>query len=60
MHGFLTLHKKIESQSIRTVPWYRSGDNEGIPIPILGPDIIDPRQAELIRRQAEAAPDQSA
>jgi NADH-quinone oxidoreductase subunit B len=55
MHGFLTLHKKIESQSLRTVPWYRSGEGEAVPIPVLGPDIIDPRQAELIRRQAEQA-----
>ncbi len=55
MNGFLTLHKKIESQTIRTVPWYRSGDSQGVPIPILGPDIIDPRQAGLIRRQAEQA-----
>ena len=55
MNGFLTLQKKIESQTIRTVPWYRSGDSQGVPIPILGPDIIDPRQAGLIRRQAEQA-----
>ena len=55
LHGFITLHKKIESQSLRTVPWYRSGSSEAFPIPILGPDIIDPRQAELIRRQAEQA-----
>jgi hypothetical protein len=26
-----------------------------VPIPILGPDIIDPRQMELIRMQAERA-----
>ncbi len=55
MHGFLTLQKKIESQSLRTVPWYRSGESEAIPVPILGPDIIDPRQADLIRRHAEQA-----
>ncbi len=55
LHGFITLHKKIESQSLRTVPWYRSGSSEAFPVPILGPDIIDPRQAELIRRQAEQA-----
>lgn len=55
MHGFITLHKKIESQSLRTVPWYRSGDVEAVPIPVLGPDIIDPRQADLIRQQAERA-----
>ena len=55
IHGFITLHKKIETQSLRTVPWYRAGEDPGVPIPILGPDIIDPRQAELIRRQAERA-----
>jgi NADH-quinone oxidoreductase subunit B len=55
IHGFITLHKKIESQSLRTVPWYRAGEDPGVPIPVLGPDIIDPRQAELIRRQAERA-----
>lgn len=55
IHGFLTLQKKIESQSLRTVPWYRSGESPAIPIPLLGPDIIDPRQAELFRRQAEQA-----
>ncbi|GAB4570426.1 MAG: hypothetical protein Kow0077_04500 [Anaerolineae bacterium] len=58
MYGFLTLHKKIESQSIRTVPWYRSGESPAVPIPVLGPDIIDPRQAELIRQQAQQAASQ--
>lgn len=55
LHGFITLQKKIESQSIRTVPWYRSGESEAVPLPVLGPDIIDPRQAELIRQQAQRA-----
>lgn len=55
MHGFFTLHKKIESQSLRTVPWYRSGESEAVPMPILGPDIIDPRQAALLRQQVESA-----
>jgi NADH-quinone oxidoreductase subunit B len=53
IYGFLTLQKKIQSQTIRTVPWYRSGSSEGVPVPVLGPDIIDPRQAALIRQQAE-------
>lgn len=48
LNGFITLHKKIESQSIRTVPWYQRGQSEPIPIPLLGPDLIDPRQAALI------------
>ena len=54
LHGFITLHKKIEDQSIRTVPWYQTKHSEAIPIPLLGPDLIDPRQAALIRSQAAA------
>jgi NADH-quinone oxidoreductase subunit B len=59
LHGLITLQKKIDGQSILTVPWYQKGPSEPIPVPILGPDIIDPRQAPLLRRlaaQAAAAP----
>jgi NADH-quinone oxidoreductase subunit B len=55
VHGLITLQKKIDNQSIATVPWYRSGDNDPIPVPELGPDLIDPRQADLIRREAASA-----
>src|SRR5512141_1199350 len=40
LHGLMTLQKKIDSQSIRNVPWYQKGTSESIPVPILGPDII--------------------
>jgi NADH-quinone oxidoreductase subunit B len=59
LHGLITLQKKIDGQSIMTVPWYQKGPSEPIPVPILGPDIIDPRQAPLFRQlaaQAAAAP----
>ncbi len=55
LHGFITLHKKIEGQNISTVPWYRRGESEPIPIPLLGPDLIDPRQASLIQANAAAS-----
>ena len=51
LHGFITLHEKIEAQSVTTVPWYRKGVNESIPVPELGPDLIDPRRAALIRSE---------
>ena len=35
-----------------STPWYGNGPNEPIPVPVLGPDLIDPRQAELFRREA--------
>jgi NADH-quinone oxidoreductase subunit B len=58
LHGLITLQKKIDGQSLTNlddVPWYGVGPSDAVPIPVLGPDIIDPRQMELIRRQAELA-----
>ncbi len=58
LHGLIALQKKIDGQSLANfddVPWYGVGPSEPTPIPILGPDIVDPRQMELIRRQAEKA-----
>ncbi len=55
IHGLITLQKKIDTQSIATVPWYRPGASEPLPVPILGPDIIDPRQAPLLRKMAAEA-----
>lgn len=52
LFGLITVQKKIDHQSILTVPWYQKGPSESIPVPILGPDIIDPRQSELIREHA--------
>jgi NADH-quinone oxidoreductase subunit B len=60
LHGFMTLHEKIEKQSIRTVPWYQSGDSVPVPIPQLGPDLFDPRQANLIDAQAGVLDDTTA
>ncbi len=56
LNGFIALHRKIEGQSLKTVPWYHRGESEPIPIPLLGPDLIDPRQAALIRAQTAASP----
>ncbi|PJF21318.1 MAG: NADH-quinone oxidoreductase subunit B [Phototrophicales bacterium] len=58
LYGLIALQKKIDGQSLANfddVPWYGVGPSEPTPIPILGPDIIDPRQMDMIRRQAELA-----
>ena len=52
LHGLMTLQDKIDHQSIRHVAWYQSGVSEPIPVPILGPDLIDPRQAAMLRDRA--------
>jgi NADH-quinone oxidoreductase subunit B len=58
LHGLISLQHKIDGQSLTNlndVPWYGVGPSDPIPLPILGPDIIDPRQMELIREKAAAA-----
>ena len=52
LHGLITLQKKIDNQSISQVPWYRKGPSESVPVPLLGPDLIDPRQAPILRERA--------
>lgn len=60
LHGLITLQRKIDAQSIKEARWYRKEEIAEIPIPIYGPDIIDPRQIEIIkqqtRRQSAAEP----
>jgi NADH-quinone oxidoreductase subunit B len=50
LHGLITLQKKIDVQSIKQVPWYGKQPIPAIPVPVLGPDVIDPRQADLIKQ----------
>ena len=57
--GLLKLREKIERQSIMQVPWYRKDQSEAIPVPILGPDIFDPRQVELIKEHTLAVAEES-
>ncbi|MBI5300969.1 MAG: NADH-quinone oxidoreductase subunit NuoB [Chloroflexi bacterium] len=48
LYGLMQLQKKIDKQSVREVAWYRKGETEGVPEPVLGPDLFDPRRAEEI------------
>ncbi len=54
LHGLITLQKRIDAQSIKNVRWYGKEPIDAIPIPILGPDIIDPRQSDQIRQYTQA------
>ncbi len=62
LHGLIKLQEKIDRESIRTVRWYRKEPVEAIPVPVLGPDLMDPRDFPKIKEftlqqlQAESAP----
>ena len=51
--GMIKLQEKIDKESISKVRWYRKGpDTVAIPVPILGPDLIDPRRNAEIKEIA--------
>jgi NADH-quinone oxidoreductase subunit B len=51
LHGLITLQKKIEKESIPNTRWYQKEPVAEIPVPVLGPDLIDMRKLELIRTE---------
>jgi NADH-quinone oxidoreductase subunit B len=51
LQGFLKLFEKIDGQKISTVPWYTKKEFPEVPVPLLGPDLID------LRRVSEPAPE---
>jgi NADH-quinone oxidoreductase B subunit len=57
INGLIALQEKIDQQSIATAPWYRKDDptTEMVPIPVLGPDLVDVRQIEIIKAEAKKA-----
>ena len=49
LHGILSLHARMEQETLRDMRWYRKGGvEEGIPVPELGPDLVDWRLADQI------------
>ena len=57
INGLIALQEKIDQQSIATAPWYRKDDPTAdvVPIPVLGPDLVDLRQLDIIRAEAAKA-----
>ena len=54
INGLMTLQKKIDTQTIRGVRWYDKNDPvEPIPVPVLGPDLMDPRDYDKIKNAAK-------
>jgi len=53
LNGFIALQKLIDAQSIKTVRWYRREPVPPLPVPILGPDIMDPRRFNEIKDYTE-------
>jgi NADH-quinone oxidoreductase subunit B len=50
LNGLMKIQEKIQGERIKTARWYQKGpDRAEIPVPMLGPDLIDPRKIPLIQ-----------
>ncbi len=56
LYGIMRIHDAVMKQSIRTVPWYRKDQhNEALVVPVLGPDLHNPKNREELKKMIEAA-----
>ena len=58
LYGLISMQEKISQQSILTAPWYQKNNDPfvgTVPIPVLGPDLVDLRQVDIIRQEAQKA-----
>ncbi|NMC15010.1 MAG: NADH-quinone oxidoreductase subunit B, partial [Chloroflexi bacterium] len=53
LNGLIALQKLIDKQTIRKVRWYQKGVSDEIPVPLLGPDVIDTREIALIKQYTQ-------
>jgi NADH-quinone oxidoreductase subunit B len=63
INGLIKLQEKIDKQSIKTARWYQKdkADANYVPMPILGPDLIDVRRnAQYKQAAAQTAPKEEA
>lgn len=47
LHGLMTLQRKIDGETVTDLPWYRGDVEREVPVPVLGPDLIDLRTVEM-------------
>jgi NADH-quinone oxidoreductase subunit B len=58
LNGLMKVQQRIRGESLKTSRWYKKGpDVVEIPIPLLGPDLIDPRMIPSIKPAPEEMKD---
>ncbi len=55
LSGLIELQKKIDDQHYKNARWYRKDATDEQIVPMLGPDLVDPRQVNDIKKIQEAA-----
>ncbi|MBN1666219.1 MAG: NADH-quinone oxidoreductase subunit NuoB, partial [Anaerolineales bacterium] len=57
LNGLIALQEMMDKQSLKSVRWYQKDVVEAVPVPILGPDLLDPRDyPNFQEKMAQAYP----
>ena len=48
LNGLITLQNKVKNEKMKEAGWYSKDPTVEVPIPVLGPDVFDPRKTDLI------------
>ncbi len=56
LNGLISLQKKIDTESLKDVRWYQKEGKTEIPVPVLGPDLMDPDKYALIKATTASKP----
>jgi len=57
LNGMITLQEQIDKEPIKGSRWYSKEPAVEIPVPVLGPDLMDPRKYELIKAVSQMKAD---
>lgn len=55
INGLIKLQELIDTQSIKQVRWYQKGELAAVPVPVLGPDLIYPKDIPAIQDAGKEA-----
>lgn len=50
LNGLMALQKKIDTQTLKDASWYSKDPSYVVPIPVLGPDLMDMGKTDLIKK----------
>jgi NADH-quinone oxidoreductase subunit B len=54
LNGLIALQKKIDTESLKQVGWYQREGTREVPVPVLGPDLMDASKYALIKESSAA------
>ena len=60
LNGLIALQKKMDKESLKDVRWYQKESRGDLPVPVLGPDLMDPAKYAKIKQFSQSVVEENA